>query len=38
MIVVTLALKFYARGMVAVSAVVIGMLVGYVLRLYDGHG
>ena len=35
-IVVTLALKFYARGMVAISAVVIGLLVGYVLAYMMG--
>lgn len=35
-IVVTLALKFYARGMVAISAVVIGLLVGYVVAFMMG--
>ncbi|WP_108485368.1 uracil-xanthine permease family protein [Oceaniglobus ichthyenteri] len=33
---VTLGLKFYARGMLAVSAVVIGILVGYVYALGMG--
>ena len=35
-IVVTLALKFYARGMVAISAVVIGLLVGYAVAAMMG--
>ena len=35
-IVVTLALKFYARGMLAISAVVIGLLVGYVVAYMMG--
>lgn len=35
-IVVTLALKFYARGMVAISAVVIGLLVGYAVAYMMG--
>ncbi|MFT6074529.1 MAG: NCS2 family nucleobase:cation symporter-2 [Yoonia sp.] len=35
-IVVTLALKFYARGMVAISAVVIGLLAGYVVAAMMG--
>ncbi|MEC3861096.1 nucleobase:cation symporter-2 family protein [Mesobacterium sp. TK19101] len=30
-IVVTLALKFYARGMLSVSAILVGLLVGYIL-------
>lgn len=33
---VTLGLKFYARGMLAISAVVIGILVGYVYALLMG--
>lgn len=33
---VTLGLKFYARGMLAVSAVVIGILVGYIYALMVG--
>lgn len=33
---VTLGLKFYARGMFAVSAVVIGILVGYIYALMVG--
>jgi xanthine permease len=33
---VTLGLKFYARGMMAVSAVVIGIIVGYVYALVMG--
>ncbi|HEV8034854.1 nucleobase:cation symporter-2 family protein [Yoonia sp.] len=33
---VTLGLKFYAKGMLAVSAVVIGILVGYVYALFMG--
>jgi xanthine permease len=33
---VTLGLKFYAKGMLAVSAVVIGILVGYVYALMMG--
>jgi NCS2 family nucleobase:cation symporter-2 len=33
---VTLALKFYARGMLAVSAVVIGIFVGYVYAVLMG--
>ncbi len=35
-IVVTLALKFFARGMIAVSAVVIGIAVGYLYALAVG--
>ena len=35
-IVVTLGLKFYTRGMLAVSAVIIGILVGYVYALLIG--
>lgn len=35
-IIVTLALKFYAKGMLAVSAVVIGIIVGYLYALMLG--
>lgn len=35
-IVVTLALKFFARGMLSVSAVLIGLLVGYVVAFAMG--
>ncbi|WP_281825854.1 uracil-xanthine permease family protein [Jannaschia rubra] len=35
-IAVTLGLKFFARGMLAVSAVLIGLLVGYVYSLFMG--
>lgn len=35
-IVVTLALKFYARGMLSVSAVLIGLLAGYVVAFAMG--
>lgn len=33
---VTLGLKFFARGMLAVSAVLIGLLVGYIYALFVG--
>jgi len=33
---VTLGLKFYAKGMLAVSAVVIGIIVGYIYALFMG--
>jgi xanthine/uracil permease len=36
-ILVTLGLKFFARGMLSVSAVLIGLLAGYLWR-FDGHG
>jgi len=35
-IVVTLALKFFTRGMVAISAVVLGLLSGYVVAFFMG--
>ena len=35
-IIVTLGLKFYARGMLAVSAVLLGIIVGYVYALLVG--
>ena len=35
-IVVTLALKFFARGMIAVSAVLIGLIAGYILAFALG--
>ncbi|MGI9435370.1 MAG: uracil-xanthine permease family protein, partial [Geminicoccaceae bacterium] len=35
-IVVTLGLKFYARGMLAVSAVLVGLIVGYIYALAIG--
>ena len=35
-IIVTLALKFFARGMVAISAVVIGLLAGYLVAMMFG--
>jgi xanthine/uracil permease len=37
-ILVTLALKFFARGMLSVSAVLIGLLAGYLAALAMGHG
>ena len=36
-IVVTLGLKFFARGMLAVSAVLIGLIVGYILSILMGQ-
>ena len=36
-IVVTLGLKFFARGMLSVSAVLIGLLVGYVVAILMGE-
>ncbi|PRY95773.1 NCS2 family nucleobase:cation symporter-2 [Hasllibacter halocynthiae] len=33
---VTLGLKFFARGMLAVSAVLVGLLVGYVYAIFTG--
>ena len=36
-IVVTLGLKFFARGMLAVSAVLIGLIVGYILSILMGE-
>ena len=35
-IVVTLGLKFFARGMLSVSAVLVGLLVGYVVAILTG--
>lgn len=35
-IVVTLALKFFARGMLSVSAVLLGLIVGYVYAIFVG--
>ena len=35
-ILVTLGLKFFARGMVSVSAVLIGLIVGYLYAIADG--
>jgi NCS2 family nucleobase:cation symporter-2 len=35
-IIVTLALKFFARGMLAVSAVLVGLIVGYVYAILIG--
>ena len=35
-IVVTLALKFFARGMLSVSAVLLGLIVGYVYAMFVG--
>lgn len=35
-IVVTLALKFFARGMVSVSAVLLGLIAGYVVAFFMG--
>lgn len=36
-ILVTLGLKFFARGMLAVSAVLIGLIVGYILSILMGE-
>ena len=35
-IIVTLALKFFARGMLSVSAVLLGLIVGYVYAIFVG--
>ena len=37
MILVTLGLKFFARGMLSVSAVLIGLLVGYAVAFMMGE-
>jgi NCS2 family nucleobase:cation symporter-2 len=36
-IIVTLALKFFARGMLSVAAVLVGLIVGYVVSLFMGQ-
>ena len=36
-IIVTLGLKFYARGMLSVSAVLIGLIVGYIVAFFMGE-
>ncbi len=35
-IIVTLGLKFYAKGMLAVSAVLVGLIVGYIYAIFVG--
>ena len=35
-VIVTLALKFFARGMLSISAVVIGLIAGYIFALFAG--
>ena len=38
MIFVTLGFKFFTHGMWSISAVLIGLIVGYIGRLLYGHG